>query len=152
MGFSGTGGGVLRAILGRRRGANRRFYRGIPGFLGGARVRRGDSAHSRRCRALGAKKFLKTFKKGVENRKIGVREGSGGGGGASYIGRAGRGEAGFRFGHETSSSVARGVLRAGISTTGARHEISEIRSSIYREGLFASSIAHFMGHLCLSGP
>lgn len=59
MGFLGSRGGVLRAILERRRGANGRFYRGIPGFLGGARVRRGDSAHGGHCRANLAKKFLK---------------------------------------------------------------------------------------------
>lgn len=73
------GGGVLRGILGRRRGANEAFCRGIPGFLGGARARRGDSAHGGQCRARGAKKFLKTFKKGVENQKLGVREVPGGG-------------------------------------------------------------------------
>ena len=59
MGFSESRRGVLRAILGRRRGANGRFCRGIPGVLGGARVRRGDSAHGGYGRALGAKKFLK---------------------------------------------------------------------------------------------
>ena len=47
----------------------------------------------------------------------------------------------FRSGNEASSSVARGALRAGASTTGARHEISEIRSS-YIEDLPTSSIAH----------
>ena len=61
-------------ISGRRRGTNGRFCREIPGFLGGSRVRRGDSVHGGHRRALGAKKFLKNFKKGVENRKIGVRE------------------------------------------------------------------------------
>lgn len=71
MGVLGLWGSVLRVILGRRRGANGRFYRGIPRFSGGARVRRGDSAHGGRSRAVGAKKF---FKK-VKNRKIGVREG-----------------------------------------------------------------------------
>lgn len=88
MGFSGLRGGILRAILGRRRGADGRFCREIPGFFGGARVRRGDSAHGGHRRALGAKKFLKNFKKGVENRKIGVREVPGGGAGAPYIGCA----------------------------------------------------------------
>jgi hypothetical protein len=63
VGVLGFQGGVLRAILGRRRGANGRFCRGIPGFLGWTRVRRGDSAHGGQCRALGAKKFLKIFKK-----------------------------------------------------------------------------------------
>lgn len=51
MGFSGLWRGVLRAILGQRRGVNGRFCRGIPGFLGGARVRRGDSAHGGHGRA-----------------------------------------------------------------------------------------------------
>ena len=64
----------MRAILRRRRGADGWFCRGIPGFSGGTRVRRGDSAHGGHGRALGAKKFLKNFKKGVENRKIGVWE------------------------------------------------------------------------------
>lgn len=88
MGFSGFRSGVLRGILGRRRGADGAFCREIPGFLGGSRVRRGDSAHGGRCRARGAKKFLKIFKKGVENPKIGVWEAPGGGAGAPSIGRA----------------------------------------------------------------
>jgi len=49
-------------------------------------ARCGDSAHGGHRRALGAKKFLKIFKKGVENRKIGVREVPEGGAGAAYIG------------------------------------------------------------------
>lgn len=88
-----------------------RFCPGIPRFLSGARVRRGDSAHGGHGRALGAKNFLKIFKNGVENRKIGVWEGPEGGLGAPYMGCAGSGEAGFRSGHETSSSVARGTAR-----------------------------------------
>lgn len=63
MGVLGFRGGVLRVILGRRRGADGRFCRGIPRFLSGARVRRGDSAHGGYGQALGAKKFLKIFKK-----------------------------------------------------------------------------------------
>lgn len=90
MGFLEFWGGVLRAILGRWQGANGRFCRGIPGFSGGARVRRGDSVHGGQCRAVGAKKFLKIFKKGVENQKLGVREVPEGGLGAPYIGCAGR--------------------------------------------------------------
>lgn len=90
MGFSGLRRGVLRGILGRRRDADGRFCRGIPGFLGGERVRRGDSAHSGHGRANWAKKFLKIFKKGVENLKIGVREGAEGGPSAPYIGCARR--------------------------------------------------------------
>ena len=75
----------MRAILGRRRGENRQFYREIPGFLGGVWARHGDSAHGGQCRGgLGEK----IFKKGVENSKIGVREVPEGGAGAHYIGRA----------------------------------------------------------------
>ena len=77
-------------ILGRRRGANGRFCRGIPGFSGGVRARHGDSAHGGQCRARGAKNFLKIFKKRGGKPKIGVREGQGGGLGAPQIGRAGR--------------------------------------------------------------
>lgn len=71
MDILGSRNGVLRGILGRPRGANGRFYREIPGFLGGARVRRGDSAHGGHGWALGAKNFLRIFKKGVKNRKLG---------------------------------------------------------------------------------
>ena len=77
-------------ILRWGRGAHGRFCREIPGFLGGARVWCGDSAHGGHGRVLGAKKFLKNFLKGVKNLKIGVREGLEGGLGAPYIGRAGR--------------------------------------------------------------
>ena len=80
--------GVLRVISGWWRGADGRFCRGIPGFSGDTRARRGDSAHGGHRRALGAKKFLKIFKKGVKNRKIGVREVPEGGTGAPYIGCA----------------------------------------------------------------
>lgn len=90
MGFSGFRGGVLRAILRWRRGAKGRFCRGIPGFLGGARVRRGDSAHGGHCRASLAKKFLKKGVREGEKPKIGVREVLEGGLGAPYIGCAGR--------------------------------------------------------------
>lgn len=89
MGFSGLWRGVLRVILGRRRGADGAFCREIPGFLGGARVRRGDSAHGGRRRAVGAKKFLKIFKKRGENPEIGVPEVPEGGMRAPYIGRTG---------------------------------------------------------------
>ena len=74
VGFSGLWRGVLRVILRWRRGAYGRFCRGIPGFLNGERVRRDDLAHGGHRRALGAKKFLKIFKKKGGNRKIGVRE------------------------------------------------------------------------------
>lgn len=90
MGVLGLRRSVLRAILRRRRGAYGRFCRGIPGFLGGARVRRGDSAHGGHVQVPGAKNFLKIFKKWAENPKIEVREGSEGGLGAPYIGCAGR--------------------------------------------------------------
>lgn len=61
MGTLGLWGGVLRAILGRRRGAHGRFCRGIPGVLGDMRARRSDSAHGGRRRGDWAKKFLKIF-------------------------------------------------------------------------------------------
>lgn len=77
-------------ILGRRRDEDGRFCREIPGFLGWARARRGDSAHGGQCRALGAKKFLKNFLKRAKNPKIEVREVPEGGAGAPYIGCAGR--------------------------------------------------------------
>ena len=69
----GLWGGVLRAILGRSRGADGRFCREIPGFLDWARVRRGDSAHGGHGRANWAKKILKIFKKGVKTQKWGAR-------------------------------------------------------------------------------
>ena len=71
MGFSGLWRGVLRVKSGRRRGADGRFYRGIPGFLAWVRARGGDSAYGGRCRVLGAKKFLKFFKKGWKTEKLG---------------------------------------------------------------------------------
>lgn len=77
-------------ILGRRRGANEAFCRGIPGFLGGARVRCGDSAHGGHGWDNWAKKFLKIFKKGGGKPKIGRRKGLEGRLGAPYIGCAGR--------------------------------------------------------------
>lgn len=89
MGFSGLWGGVLQAILERWQGANGRFCREIPGFLGRVRARRGDSAHGGPGRANWAKNFLKIFKKGGGKPKIGVREGLEGVAGAPYIGRAG---------------------------------------------------------------
>lgn len=90
MGFLGFWGSVLRGKSGRRRGANGCFYRGIPGVLGGVRVRCGDSAHGGPGRANWAKNFLKIFKKGGGKPKIGVREVLEGGAGAPYIGCAGR--------------------------------------------------------------
>lgn len=119
----------MRAFLGRRRGATGRFCREIPGFLGGARVRRGDSAHGGRCRGDWAKKFLKNFLKGVENLKIGVWEGPEGGLGAPYIERAGR-----RLGLDTRPLAA--LLEMRRDTRGS--------PLLYIEDLFASSIARFM--------
>lgn len=55
--FQGSGG----AFCGQFWGADGRFYREIPGFLGRLRARRGDSAHGGQCRVLGAKKILKIF-------------------------------------------------------------------------------------------
>lgn len=60
-GFFGALKGCFAGDFGRQRGANGRFCRGIPGFLGGERVRRGDSAHGGHGRANWAKKFLKNF-------------------------------------------------------------------------------------------
>lgn len=78
VGFSGLWRGVLRVILRWRRGAYGRFCRGIPGVLGWARVRRGDSAHGRHGRANWAKNFLKIFKKRGENPKNWGVRGAGG--------------------------------------------------------------------------
>ena len=129
----------MRVSLGWRRGTDGRFCREIPGFLGGARVRRDGSAHGGHCRANWAKKFLKIFKKrGGKPKNWGARDAGRRSEGTLYRVRG----VIFRSGNEASSSVARGALRAGASTTGARHEISEIRSSLYIEGMFASSIAH----------
>lgn len=127
MGFSGFRRGVLRAKLGRRRGADGRFCREIPGFLGEPRVRRGDSAHGGRRRASLAKKFLKIFKKRGENPEIG---------GARGAERRCRGTlyrvcgAIFGSGHEISGGVARGAVR--------RQRFAPL---IYR-GPIASTIAH----------
>ena len=87
--FGGSAGVFFRVILRRRRGANGRFCRGIPGFSGDARVQRGDSVHGGHCRELGAKKILRIFKKGAENLKIGVWKCRKGGLGTPHIGCAG---------------------------------------------------------------
>lgn len=70
--FGGSAGVFLQVILRRRRGANGRFCREIPRFLGGARVWRGDSAHGGHGRANWAKNFLKKLKKGAKNLKMRV--------------------------------------------------------------------------------
>ena len=68
----------MREILGLRRGEDGAFCHGIPGFLGWSRVRCGDSAHGGQCRAVGAKKFLKIFKKrGEKPGNWGARGGAG---------------------------------------------------------------------------
>ncbi len=147
----------MRGILGRRRGANGRFCRKIPRFLSGARVRRGDSAHGGQGRALEAKKFLKFFRKGRKTQKIGVREGSGDGSGAPYIGCAGR-----FLGLETRPLAAllevRFARASRLQASAVRHrsEISEIHSSymgsyIWRAHLQAPSLA-LRRRLCLSDP
>lgn len=90
MGFLGLWGGVLRVILGRRRGVDGVFCREIPGFLVWMRARRSDSAHGGHERSNWAKNFLKIFKKGVKNPKVGVREVPESGMRAPYIGCTGR--------------------------------------------------------------
>lgn len=138
-------------ILGRRRGGIGRFYREIPGFLSGARVRRGDSAHGGHRRALGAKKFLKIFKKGVENREIGVREVLEDGLGAPYIGCTGR-----FLGLEARplaallESVTRGALRAGTSAISTRLKFLRFTPLIYRGPVCKLHRSPHRGHLCLS--
>ena len=57
----------------------------------------------------------------------------------------------FGSGNETSGSVARGALRAGVSATATRLRSQRFVPLIYR-GHVASSIAHSWGHLCLSDP
>lgn len=143
----------MRGILGRRRGANGRFCRKIPRFLSGARVRRGDSAHGGQGRALEAKKFLKFFRKGRKTQKIGVREGSGDGSGAPYIGCAGR-----FLGLETRPLAAllevRFARASRLQASAVRHrsETSEIRSPyIERVCLQAPSLTLWR-YLCLSDP
>ena len=88
MGVLGLRRGVLRGILGLSRGVAGVFCRGIPGFLGGVRARRGDSAHGGQYRGGWVKKFLKKEWKRAKNRRIGVREVPEGGTGAPYIGHA----------------------------------------------------------------
>lgn len=89
MGFSGSRGGVLRAIWGGGEARMGDFAAEFRGFWAGrergeAIQRTADSAG-----VVGAKKFLKTFKKGVKTRKLGVREVPEGDPRASYIGYAG---------------------------------------------------------------
>lgn len=151
MGFLGFWGSVLRGKSGRRRDADGRFCREIPGFLSGARARRGDSAHGGHRRALGAKKFLKIFKKGVENREIGVREVLEDGLGAPYIGCTGR-----FLGLEARplaallESVTRGALRAGTSAISTRLKFLRFTPLIYRGPVCKLHRSPHRGHLCLS--
>ncbi|WP_455123524.1 hypothetical protein, partial [Rothia mucilaginosa] len=72
--FWGSGAVFCRRFWGRSRGADGRFCREIPGFLGGERVRRGDSAHGGHGWANWAKNFLKIFNKRGGKPKIGVWE------------------------------------------------------------------------------
>lgn len=51
----------------------------------------------------------------------------------------------FKSGDSTSSSTARGALRASVPTTCTSHEMLRNHSSIYMENLPESSIAHLMG-------
>ena len=94
--WRGVRGGVFGALEGciagdfgatarREWDADGAFCRGIPGFSAQARVRRDGSAHGGQRRGGRGEKI---FKKGVENLKIGMREGSEGGAGALYIGCA----------------------------------------------------------------
>lgn len=77
--------GKIGAAARREWDADGAFCRGIPGFSAQARVRRDGSAHGGQRRGGRGEKI---FKKGVENLKIGMREGSEGGAGALYIGCA----------------------------------------------------------------
>ena len=158
----GVRGGVFGALEGCFAGdfgaatrhewdADGAFCRGIPGFSAQARVRRDGSAHGRHRRALGAKKFLKIFKKGVKNRKIGVREVPEGGMRAPYIGRTG-----WFLGLEARPlAVLLGVRFVQASQVRAptvrhRSETSEIRSPyIERVCLQAPSLTLWR-YLCLS--
>ena len=96
------------------------------GFLGWARVQRGYSAHGGHRRALGAKKFLKIFKKGVENPKIGGMRGT-----KRVLYR--RCGAIFEPGSYTSSSVAGGALRAGASAADTHLRSQRFAPLIYGE-------------------
>lgn len=75
--FGGSAGVFFRVILRRRRGANGRFCRGIPGFLVCARVRRGDSVHGGHGQGDWAKKFFKNLLERGEKPKNGGARGAG---------------------------------------------------------------------------
>ena len=144
MGILGLRGSVLRGKSGWWRGANGRFYRGIPGFSGWARARRFSAR--RTVPGWLSEKFFKKGWKRTKNRKFGVREVPEGDPRAPYIGCAGR-----FLGLETNSLAALLEVRfVQGASTGARHETlqRDIRESLllYRElhmeHLQASSIAH----------
>lgn len=77
MGFLGLWRGVLRGILGLSRGVAGVFCRGIPGFLGGVRARRGDSAHGGQRRGGRGEKIFKNLLERGENPEIGGARGAG---------------------------------------------------------------------------
>ena len=116
-------------------------------------MRRGDSAHGGHRRAVGAKKFLKIFKKGVENREIGVREVLEDGLGAPYIGCTGR-----FLGLEARplaallESVTRGALRAGTSAISTRLKFLRFTPLIYRGPVCKLHRSPHRGYLRLSDP
>ena len=75
-------GGFFRVLgqcfTGKIGAAARREWAVLPrnsGFLGGARVRRGDSAHGGHERANWAKNFLKIFKNVRKTQKLGCERG-----------------------------------------------------------------------------
>ena len=103
--------------------------------------------------ATGRKKFLKIFKKGVKNPKIGVPEVPGGGVGAPYIGCAGRSLGAICMpGGQASSSVTRGAFRAGISTTDTHLRSKRFTPLIYRGHVCKLHWAPYRWHLRLSDP
>lgn len=162
--WRGVRGGVFGALEGciagdfgatarREWDADGAFCRGIPRFLVWVRARRGDSAHGGLCRAVGAKKnFKKGAGKGEKPKNWGAR------GAGRWHGRTLYRVCGaiFRSGDSTSSSAARGMLRAAASTMSTSHEIPEIHPSyigsyIWRVSLQAPSLT-LRRHLRLSDP
>lgn len=115
----GVKGGFFRALEGRFAGdfgsAARREWAVSPRNSGvfewGAGAARRFSARRTVPGTRGEKIFKNFLKEGWKTEKLGCGRGPEGGLGAPYMGCAGSGEAGFRSGHETSSSVARGTAR-----------------------------------------
>lgn len=136
--WRGVRGGIFRAPEGRFAGdfgsAARREWAVSPRNSGvfewGAGAARRFSARRTVPGTRGEKIFKNFLKEGWKTEKLGCGRGPEGGLGAPYMGCAGSGEAGFRSGHETSSSVARGAVN-----------IRDSLLVIYR-GPPASSIAH----------